>query len=228
MARTQSVVSLDAIDVNNKRNNSAFSRLLKTRRHKGKPAKKTDSFGHYIFCGRQRSGKTVSALWFTEYLSKKYTKQKKQILFYSNLDFGVKLTKFTISNLIRQVEYDPNTIHIFIVDEIHGYFPKDSSDKTTKLEIDKLTQDFSQLAKKQIYVLSTAQVYGRINKSIREQCLYMVNCKLSLFTNKIVNDFIDGDDILCDELGRWSGNPKFIHVHGLPKIEFNTHKMITD
>lgn len=227
--KSQSIISLDPIDRQNKRNSGIIGRLLKTKFHKGKPVIKTDAIGHYIFCGKQRSGKTVSMLWFSEYLINKYTKRKKDrksVYLYSNLDIGSPITKFTISNIIRSIEYDPNVIHIFLIDEIHGYFPKDTSDKLTKAEIDKLTQDFSQLAKKQIYVLSTAQVYGRINKSIREQCLFMVDCKRSPFSNKVVNDFIDGDDIMCDELGRWSGDAKFIHVHGLPKVEFNTHKMI--
>ena len=78
--------------------------------------------------------------------------------------------------------------------------------------IDKLTGDFSQLGKRQIYVFSTAQVYGRLNKNLREQCLYMVNCRRSFFTKKFVNDFIEGDDILCDDLGRWSGVPKFMGI----------------
>ena len=44
----------------------------------------------------------------------------------------------------------------------------------------------------------------------------------------VVKDFIDGDDIMCDDLGRWSGIPKRILVHGLSKIQYDTHKMITE
>lgn len=228
MSKSQTVVNLDPIDRQNKQANGLISRLLKTRYFGGKPTRKTDAYGHYIFCGKQRSGKTVSAIWFLEKLSKKYFKQKKEVFYYSNLGFGYKLTKFTISNLIRQIEYDKNVVHIFLIDELQAYFPRDTKDKLSLMEIDKLTADFSQLAKKQIYVLSTAQVYGRINKSLREQCLYMVYCRRSRLSNKIVNDFIDGDDVLCDELGRWSGVPVFIYTHGLPLQRFDTHKMITE
>ena len=48
-----------------------------------------------------------------------------------------------------------------------------------------------------------------------------------MFTSRFVNDFIEGDDVLCDDLGRWSGIPKFILVHGLPKLSYDTHKLIT-
>ena len=56
----------------------------------------------------------------------------------------------------------------------------------------------------------------------------MIDCRRSLFTKKFVNDFIDGDDIICDDLGRWSGIPKKIYVHGLSKLSYDTHKLITE
>lgn len=226
--RQQSIISLDPIDVNNKRNNGLISRLLKTRWKGGKSIRPTDPFGHYTFCGKQRSGKTVSALWYCEFLTNRYLKKGFKVKYYSNFGIGETVTKYTISPLIRSIIYQSDVVHIIIIDEIQGYFPKDTRDKDTLAEIDKLTTDFSQLAKKQIYVLTTAQVYGRINKSVREQALFMVYNRKSKISNKIVSEFIDGDDILCDELGRWSGNPVKIYVHGLPKQNFDTHKMITE
>lgn len=228
MRKTQSVISLDPISTTRKKQDSIISRFFKTRHFGGKGVQRTDEIGHYSFCGKQRSGKTVSMLWFAEQLIKKYRKQHKKVILWSNMGIGQKITKYSISKVIEQINYDPGTIHIIIIDEIHGYFPKDTKDKNTLLEIDALTRDFSQVAKKQIYVLSTAQVYGRINKNLREQCLYMVNCRRSRLTNHVVNDFIDGDDIICDELGRWAGIPRKIYVHGLPKMRFDTHQMILE
>lgn len=228
MARTQSVVSLDPIDRNNRKRSGPFGRLIKTRHFHGKGIKKTDSFGHYLFVGRQRSGKTLSAIWFYEHLKARYERSNKKVVLFTNLGFGKPLTKANLSYLIRNISYSPNIIYIFIVDELQSYFPKDTKDLSTLKLIDELTGEFSQLGKRQIYVLSTAQIYGRVNKSLREQCLYMVNCRKSKITNHIVNDFIDGDDILCDDLGRWSGEPVRIMVHGLPKTSFDTHMMITE
>jgi len=84
------------------------------------------------------------------------------------------------------------------------------------------------VTKKLNILLTTAQVYGRLDKSLREQCLYMVNCRHNFTHTKLVNDFIPGDDIICDDLGRWAGNPKKIFVHGLSKVEYDTKKIITE
>lgn len=225
--RTQSVVSLDPIDRNNKKRSGPIGRFFKTKHYGGKGIKKTDPFGHYLFVGRQRSGKTVSAIWYYEFLKKRYEKQGKKVILFSNMGFGEPIFKATISPIIKNLQFDKNVVYIFIIDELQSYFPKDTKDQSTLRLIDELTGEFSQLGKRQIYVLSTAQIYGRVNKNLREQCLYMVNCRKSRITNKVVNDFIDGDDILCDELGRWSGEPVRIMVHGLPKAKFDTHRMIT-
>lgn len=225
--KTQSVVSLDPIDRNNRRRAGPIGRFFKTRHFKGKGIKKTDPFGHYLFVGRQRSGKTVSAIWYYEYLKKRYERANKRVVLYSNMGFGLPVYKVNLPSVIRSLKYDEKIVYIFIIDELQSYFPKDTKDQSTLQLIDQLTGEFSQLGKRQIYVLSTAQIYGRVNKNLREQCLYMVNCRKSRISNKVVNDFIDGDDILCDDLGRWSGEPVRILVHGLPESKFDTHRMIT-
>lgn len=224
--RTQSVVSLDPIDRNNRHRSGLIGRWLKTRHFRGKGITKTDPYGHYLFVGRQRAGKTLSAIWFYEYLKTKYERQGKKVVLFSNMGFGFPVFKVNLGELIRKIKFDKNVVYVFIIDEIQSYFPKDTKDQATLRLIDELTGEFSQLGKRQIYVLSTAQIYGRVNKNLREQCLYMVNCRKSHITNHIVNDFIDGDDILCDDLGRWSGDPVRIMVHGLPKSDFDTHRMI--
>lgn len=226
--RQQSVVSLDPIDRSRKKQDGVFGRLLKTRHFGGRGVKKTEEIGHYLFVGKQRSGKTVSAIWFAERLKSKYEKRKKEVKLYSNMGFGIPITKANLHTTITNIMYDPNIYHIIIIDEIQSYFPKDTKNLELLKQIDQLTGDFSQIAKKQIYILSTAQVYGRLNKNLREQCLYMVDCRHSKVSRKVINDFILGDDIICDDLGRWSGIPRFIWTHGLPKTSFDTHKMITE
>lgn len=225
--KTQSVISLDPIDRNNKKRSGILGRFFKTRHFKGKGIKPLDPFGHYLFTGRQGSGKTLSAIWYYEFLKKKYEKRGKKIRLFSNMGFGIPLTKWQLHDTILSVVYDPNIINVFIIDELQAWFPKDTKDTATLRLIDELTGDFSQLRKRSIYILSTAQIYGRVNKNLREQCLFMVACRKSKLTNHIVNDFIDGDDILCDDLGRWSGEPVKILVHGLPTTKFDTHKIIT-
>lgn len=226
MSRPQSVVSLDPIDRRNRKRAGPLGRFFKTKHFRGKGIKPTDPFGHYLFTGRQRSGKSVSFIWYYEYLKKKYERRGKRVVLYTNMGFGFPLNKFSLPELLYKVEYNPDIVYIFLVDEIQSYYPKDTKDPVTLKLIDTLTGEFSQLGKRQIYVLSTAQIYGRVNKNLREQCLYMVNCRKSKLTNHVVNDFIDGDDVLCDDLGRWSGEPVKILVHGLPETKYDTHMMI--
>lgn len=227
MARSQSVINLDPIDRQNKCRSGIIGRFIKTRHFRGKGMSKTDAFGHYLFVGRQRAGKTVSAVWYMDLLSKKYKKKGKKIVLFSNIGIGVPVNKFNLSDSIKKCKFDKNVVYIFLIDELQSYFPKDTKDKVNLQLIDELTGEFSQLGKRQIYVLTTAQIYGRVHKNLREQCLYMVNCRRSMLSNKVVNDFIDGDDILCDDLGRWSGEPSKIYVHGVSSVKFDTHQLIT-
>lgn len=225
--KTQSVVSLDPIDRQNKKRQGFFGRIFITRHFKGKPMKKTEAIGHYLFVGKQRKGKTVSAIWFRDYLIDKYRKKGKKIILFDNMNLGgIKVNKFSFPDLIEKCEYDKDKIYIFLIDEIQSWYPKDTKDNVTLQLIDRLTGQFSQIGKRQIYVISTAQIYGRVNKNLREQCLFMVNCRPSSIRYKALNEFIDGEDVMCDELGRWSGVPQKIWVHGLPKTEFDTHLMI--
>lgn len=227
MARRQSVINLDPIDQRKLRNPGFIGRFLMTRHFRGKALSRTDPFGHYLFVGSQRAGKTVSCIWYMEMLISKYKKRNKKIIVYSNMGFGRPVTRDTLLPTLRSLVYNEFIVYIFVLDELQSYFPKDTKNMELLKLIDSLTGEFSQLGKRQIYVLSTAQIYGRVNKNLREQCLYMVQCRRSRLSNKCVNDFIEGDSILCDDLGRWSGRPSKIYVHGLPKTDFDTHRLIT-
>lgn len=116
--KTQSVISLDPIAQRNRKRSGVIGRFFKTRHYKGKGIKVTDPFGHYLFVGRQRSGKTVSAIWYYEFLKKRYEKQGKTVILYSNMGFGNPVSKVTLSPIIRKVEYSPDIVYIFIIDEI--------------------------------------------------------------------------------------------------------------
>lgn len=241
MSKQQSVITLDPID--SKRKKNWLERLLITRWSGGRSLIKSEPYGHYMFCGPQGSSKSVSSLWYAEWIRKRYKKRKirywdddaqKYIKFdeppkvklYSNVDVGVHVEKKDLANRILSFDPYANEVRIVLIDEIHGYFPKEGNwDKETKALFNQLIPLFSQLRKRNTYVLSTAQVYGRLHKALREQCLYMINCKTS-FRGRAVNEFIRGDDIIADELGRWSGNPSYIRVHGLPKSIYDSKKVI--
>lgn len=224
MAKHQTVISLDPID--RKKDKGLIPRLLITRWSGGKKPVNDEPFGHYMFCGSQGSGKTSSAIWYLERLSRKYAKKGYKVRVFSNVGLGEPVSKQTLYDIVAGFDPYAKEIRILLVDEVQVYFQRDAIDKDTKLLIDKLTAIFSQLRKRKTFILSTAQVYGRLDKNLREQCLFMVNCRKSFF-GKLLNEFIPGDDIMVDDLGRWSGTPKTIYVHGLPKLEYDTRLIIS-
>lgn len=255
MPRTQSVVNLDPID--RKKNKGFIGRLLITRWSGGEPIVKSEPFGHYMFCGPQGSSKTASALWYTWKLQKKYKKRcityldhsscpedlppdqhtkckikryktPPKVTVYSNLGLANEIKKTEIYDTIDGFDEYANEVRIVIIDEIHTYFPKDGGNDRETISIrNQLLAIFSQLRKRNTYILSTAQVYGRLHKALREQCLYMVNCSVTI-SNKMKNEFIPGDDIVADDLGRWSGDPFRIYTHGLAPIRFDTKRVIRE
>lgn len=226
MAKTQSVISLDPID-RKKRQQGVIGKLLISRWYGGKSVKKTDSFGHYMFCGPQRSGKTSSALWYAEKLTKKYRRKKWKVKVWSNFGVGKPVIREELYELIDNFDPYAKEVRIVLIDEVHTYFPKDVADKATKKHIQDLNAVFSQLAKRNTYVLSTAQIYGRLDKALREQCLYMVDCRVNI-RSRLVNEFIKQEDIICDDLGRWAGVASRIYVHGLSKYEYDTKRLIRE
>ena len=238
----ETVISLDAIDAKKKK--GLIGRLLITRWYKGRPVIKSEPYGHYMFCGKQRSGKTASVLWYLEVLNKKYKKKRikyydeekqrfikydtpPQRRLYSNFGVGKHFNKSEVFDLIDRFDPYANEIRFVLIDEFHTYFPKGATGKESKDILEKLTAVFSQLAKRNTFVLSTAQVYGRLDKSLREQCLYMVDNHVNL-RNRISSEFILESDIMCDDLGRWAGDPWRIYIHGLAEMSYDTKRLIRE
>lgn len=233
----KSVPTVDPIEERKKLQTSFFRRLFITTWHFGKGIKKDIPFGHYMFCGPQGSGKTASMLWYFEFLKKKYNKKGYKIGYvFSN--FGPfnpvdKQSLFpTIYNIAvkkdgsSRYKKTDKVINFILLDEFHSYFPKDFNSKEDKELIKLLVSRFSQLRKAHIFILSTCQIYGSLDKRLREQCLYMINSRKSKISNWIISEFYKQEDILCDELGRWSGIPSRIYSHGLPTTSYDTSRLI--
>lgn len=240
MKKTQ-VISLDPID--RKKEKGLFSRLIITRYSGGKRSAEQEPFGHYMFCGKQRRGKSISVIWFLEKKIKRYkkfrltyidkeTNEKKRfktppkLYVYSNMGFGGEINRDNLHSTIVNFDENENAVRFVIVDEMQVYFKRDTKDKKALEIADQLSDLFCQLGKRNTYLFSTSQVYGRVEKSLREQCLYMVDCTKTI-TGKFKNTFIEQDDILCDNLGRWTGDPTIIYIHGLPKTKYDTKKIIS-
>lgn len=128
-------------------------------------APKRGRFGVYCYCGKQGSGKTYSVVEFLK-------QQPKDINIYANIDSlkGIDYTYFNgFDNLLKlRDEHDC----IIVYDEIFTALTKSS-----KLSSDVL--DFlSQMRKRRIVFLTTAQEWLEINITLRRYCRYQIECKM--------------------------------------------------
>ena len=128
-------------------------------------APKRGRFGVYCYCGKQGSGKTYSVVEFLK-------QQPKDMKIYSNISTlkGIKYIYFNgFDNLLKlRDEHDC----IIVYDEIFTALTKSS--KMTSDVLDFL----SQMRKRRIVFLTTAQEWLEINITLRRYCRYQVECKM--------------------------------------------------
>lgn len=130
-------------------------------------APKRGKFGVYCYCGKQGSGKTYSAVEFLLH--------NKDIPIYSNVSTikGVKYTYFTgFDNLLKLRD---QTDCIIFYDEIFTALTKSS--KMTKEVLDFL----SQMRKRRIIFITTAQEWLEINITLRRYCRFQIECNMRNF-----------------------------------------------
>jgi len=226
---SQTVVSLDPLHQKYGNDDSWIAKTLKTRYGGGKPIKNNLPFGLYIFCGEQGGGKTLSAIWYYEKLKQKYERKGLKVNLWSNTPLETPFTPINFRDVfqtIYDIDETNGDINVIILDELQVYFPRETRDKDKLQAISQMLDVMGQLRKRRVFILGVAQIFGRVDKSFREQALYMINCEKSFMKTKLRNEFIKAKDILCDDLGRWSGKSHFIWKHGLPKTKFNTRFII--
>lgn len=128
-------------------------------------APKRGRFGVYCYCGKQGSGKTYSVVEFLK-------NQDKNVKIYSNISSlqGIEYTYFNgFDNLLKlRDEHDC----IIVYDEIFTALTKSS--KLSKEVLDFL----SQMRKRRIVFLTTAQEWLEINITLRRYCRYQIECKM--------------------------------------------------
>ena len=122
-------------------------------------------FGVYCYCGKQGSGKTYSVVEFLK-------QQSKDMKIYANISTlkGINYTYFNgFDNLLKlRDEHDC----VIVYDEIFTALTK-----STKLSQEVL--DFlSQMRKRRIVFLTTAQEWLEINITLRRYCRYQIECKM--------------------------------------------------
>lgn len=127
-------------------------------------APKRGKFGVYCYCGKQGSGKTYSAVEFIL--------NNKKMPIYSNVGSikGVDYTYF--SGFDELLKLREKTDCIIFYDEIFTALTKTSRINTEVLDF------LSQMRKRRIIFITTAQEWLEINITLRRYCRYQIDCKM--------------------------------------------------
>lgn len=143
-------------------------------------------FGVYCYCGKQGSGKTYSVVEFL-----RNNKGKKIYANISSLQ-GVKYTYF--NGFDELLKLKDQTDCIIFYDEIFTALTK-----STKINSEVLSF-LSQMRKRKIIFLTTAQEWLEIPMTLRRYCRYQINCRMKtfIFIGILIKEMYDA------ELMKWS------------------------
>lgn len=126
-------------------------------------APKRGKFGIYCYCGKQGSGKTYSVVEFL--------KDHKTLPIYSNVHlFGIPYTYFNGFDQLLELRNEHDCIIVY--DEIFTALTKSSRISTQVLDF------LSQMRKRQIIFITTAQEWLEINITLRRYCRYQIDCNM--------------------------------------------------
>lgn len=146
-------------------------------------------FGVYCYCGKQGSGKTYSVV---EYL--RYVPKNKKI--YANISSlnGINYTYFNGFDELLKLRNESDCVIVY--DEIFTALTRTSRINTDVLDF------LSQMRKRKIIFLTTAQEWLEINITLRRYCRYQIDCKMRniYVTGILVKTFRDAERMKWDNL----------------------------
>lgn len=159
----------------------------KTFLKKGFHVKRGD-FGVYCYCGKQGKGKTYSVVEFL--------KEHKDQEIYCNIKNlkGIKYNYFNGFDELLKLRDKKDCIIVY--DEIFTALTR-----TSKMNTDVL--DFlSQMRKRGIVFLTTAQEWLEINITLRRYCRYQIECNIINFFGRglLIKTFYDAEQMKWDNL----------------------------
>lgn len=129
-------------------------------------APKRGKFGVYCYCGKQGSGKTYSAV--------EYLRENTDKIIYSNVHLtGIPYIYFNGFDKLLELRNEHDCIIVY--DEIFTALTKSSKTTTDVLDF------LSQMRKRQIVFITTAQEWLEINMTLRRYCRYQIDCKMICF-----------------------------------------------
>lgn len=202
--------------------------------------------GTQVYCGRQGSGKTISAVKHLLDLKKRYPKSVVVSNLKLNFMTGMSFTdKSSLRERLSRIDPEYQYIHfssmeqlqlalvgvnngfkgvIYIIDEIHTYFNALDSKNIPMF----VFTEISQQRKQRKLIIGTSQLFLRMAKPFREQCdnLIVCNTRFGIFTKQVAYDGMSLDQ---DYDGSLSGNVKktgwFFHSRKLRK-SFDTYQKV--
>lgn len=151
-------------------------------------APKRGKFGVYCYCGKQGQGKTYSAV--------EYLLQNKDKRIYSNVKTiqGVKYTPISGFDDLLKLRSESDCIILY--DEIFTALTKSSKINTDVLDF------LSQMRKRRIIFITTAQEWLEINMTLRRYCRYQIDCRMLNFFGLgiLIKTFHDAESMKWSQL----------------------------
>lgn len=156
--------------------------------------------GTILFCGKQGSGKTLSAVRYIERIAARYPKA----LIVSNITLNLDVPNEVIpyEGLTKLSEMDNGTNGIIcLIDEIQTEFNSLESKKISPSVLAMISQQ----RKRRAHLVGTTQLFGRVAKPFREQCSAAVDCT-TIFAGLLQrNHVIDLNSCLESDSGTLQG-----------------------
>jgi hypothetical protein len=146
-------------------------------------------FGVYCYCGKQGSGKTYSVV---EYL-RSVPNNKKIYANISSLN-GIEYTYFNGFDELLKLRNESDCVIVY--DEIFTALTRTSRINTDVLDF------LSQMRKRKIIFLTTAQEWLEINITLRRYCRYQIDCRMRniYISGILVKVFRDAERMKWDNL----------------------------
>lgn len=124
-------------------------------------------YGMTMYCGRQGAGKTMAMTEYLERMRKKYPKA----LILTNYGYIHETRPFRDWKDFFEVKNGTDGV-IFAIDEIQNEF---SSTQWRNFP-ESLLSEITQQRKQRVKIVCTSQIFTRVAKPLREQCMDVVDC----------------------------------------------------
>lgn len=131
--------------------------------------------GLLLFCGKQGSGKTLSAVRYIERVAKAYPLAWIVSNINLNLDVSNKILPYLGLSELSLLDNGTNGI-ICLIDEIQTEFNSLESKSVSPTVLAMISQQ----RKRRCHIVGTTQLFGRVAKPFREQCSAAVDCTVIL------------------------------------------------